>query len=452
MKNLFAVCYECPPEVTPTSIRAGKLLRKLQTQWQITALAKDPSANLGAEAQVNWAQEWYPKLLIDAIDKIRLSKFIPWFIPFWPERTFFWLFPAILRGIKSIAQRECSVILVFMMPYGAGLIGIVLKWLTGIPLVLNFDDSPTCTDMRVSFPSWFHYKMTAWMEDFYIRQSDKVIYVSQWNLERVQSRQPKEHQSKFHLVRFGADEIALFDQQPRETDSFEIVYTGGMTGWFELCPDEEKTSIVKTIYRKWMELGRYRVLEKDIRSSSPFFIGQAVQNLLQNHPDWQGKVRIKIYGNRYPENIVNKVLEHYDLTEIVSVFPPVQHSEAIELISRSDLLFMTLPARLDNSSGGRISAKTYEYLMTNRPILAAIPQGENWNYLEKKPGTWLVSPTDVSGMAKVLEERISAKFAGEENTFDRAQLRPELSYETRAKELDFVLQSAVKEWGSGDEH
>ena len=79
---------------------------------------------------------------------------------------------------------------------------------------------------------------------------------------------------------------------------------------------------------------------------------------------------------------------------VVDVFGPVAHAQIADIIARADLLFITLPKRLDGSPGGRISAKTYEYLATDRPILAAVPRGENWDYLADKPGVWLVAPDD----------------------------------------------------------
>jgi glycosyltransferase involved in cell wall biosynthesis len=106
---------------------------------------------------------------------------------------------------------------------------------------------------------------------------------------------------------------------------------------------------------------------------------------------------------------------------------------------KADLLFLTLPARPDGSLGGRISAKTYEYLMTDRPILAAVPKGENWDYLEGKPGVWLVEPTDVAGMAKAITQLAAAKLSGKPLSFNRSELHEQLSYSTRAEEFDKIL-------------
>jgi hypothetical protein len=86
------------------------------------------------------------------------------------------------RIIREIAP---SAIVVFMMPYSAGLAGIALSRLTGLPLILNLDDSPTCTDMHPSFPTRVHYRLAKALKDFYARHADAVIYVSQTNLDSV---------------------------------------------------------------------------------------------------------------------------------------------------------------------------------------------------------------------------------------------------------------------------
>ena len=143
---------------------------------------------------------------------------------------------------------------------------------------------------------------------------------------------------------------------------------------------------------------------------------------------------------------MRRALEATGVQDVVDVHGPIPHGEATAAVAVADLLFLTLPARLDGSPGGRISAKTYEYLATDRPILAAVPPGENRDYLEGKPGVWLVDPVDSRGMAAVIEELAAAKLAGAPRTFDRSALREELSYDTRAREFDAVIRAAI---GSG---
>jgi hypothetical protein len=81
--------------------------------------------------------------------------------------------------------------------------------------------------------------------------------------------------------------------------------------------------------------------------------------------------------------------------------------------------------------------------MTDRPILAAVPRGENWNYLAGKPGVWLVEPDDAEAMKAVIAQLAQAKLSGAPLSFDRTSLRAELSYDTRAEELDAVIRAAI---------
>lgn len=438
--SLLCICNSFPPEVTPTAIRSGKILAYLQKQWQIQVVTEEKDSCLGDKINVSFVKSWYPEGLIHWLSKLKFEKLLESLI--WPDSTIFWLLPAVFKAKELGKQQKPDAIVVFMMPYSTGLVGILLKWLINRPLVLNFDDSPTCSDMSPSYPTWIHYHMTRWLENFYISQADAVIYVSQHNLERVRSRQPKAQHFKFHLVRYGADlkDLKQYSSPESIADSqFSIVYIGGMNGWYEFYHLPQENTLPRKLYRAWMSFGRQEVLKLDYRSSSPIFIGKAVQQVATENPNLQNKIHVNVYGNQYSQTIIERVLQNQNIVDVVSVFGSLPHNEAIKMACKADLLFLTLPARPDGSLGGRISAKTYEYLMTDRPILAAVPKGENWDYLEGKPGVWLVEPTDVAGMAKAITQLAAAKLSGKPLSFNRSELHEQLSYSTRAEEFDKIL-------------
>lgn len=436
-KNLLCICSSFTPEITPTSIRSSKILEYLKKKWQIHIVTEAKDTYLSNEVYISFVKSWYPGHFIHWLSRFKFEKLLELFI--WPDNSVFWLLPAVLKAKELAKEQVPDAIIVFMMPYSVGFVGILLKWLIKRPLVLNFDDSPTCSDMSPSYPTWIHYHMTRWLEDFYISQADAVIYVSQHNLEKVRSRQPTAQHFKFHLVRYGANIKDFFPPEAITDSQFKIVYTGGMNGWYEFYHLPQENTLAKKLYRDWMKLGRYAIAKLDYRSSSPVFIGQAVQQVLEENHTWKTKLHINIYGNTFSEKVVEKVLHNQNITDVVSVFGAIPHDEAINMAYQSDLLFLTLPGRPDGSSGGRISAKTYEYLMTDRPILAAVPKGENWYYLEGKPGVWLVEPTDVESMANIIAQIAEAKFLGKPLTFDRTYLYQELSYSTRAEEFNQIL-------------
>ena len=446
-QKLFVIAHSFPPATTPAANRSSRLLQYLKPEWSLEILTGMADGFLDPETKVEVVQGWTPDKLYSLISKLKLEKF--WKLLVWPDDNVFWLFPAIRRGYQLIKQSQANVIVVFIMPYSAALAGIVLKWMTGLPLVINLGDSLTCTDMHPSHPTWFHYQMNRWLEDFYIRQCDAIVYVSQRTINRVKSRQPAKYHSKFHLSRGGIDLNSHVTVEKLESDNaaFNIVYTGGMNGWYQFYDTpSERVSLkgkFKALYQAWLRLGRYSLTTIDFRSSSPVFVGKAVNQIVNQCTEWHGKIHVKVYGNQYPKAVVKRVLENENIDDIVSVFDRIPNHQAIQIAQRADMLFLTLPERPDGSESCRISLKTYEYLMTDCPILAAVPKGENWDYLTDKPGVWLVDPTDTNQMSKVIEHLAKSKFEGQPQRFDRSHLYEELSYEKKAQDFSKLLSEIV---------
>jgi Glycosyl transferase 4-like domain len=429
------------PDTTPTAIRAGKVLAQLSAQRDVTVLTQSRSQQPDGQVRVQVVRGRRPSRLLATVRRLRMSKLLE--LAVWPDESIFWVLPAILAGRRVIRESRPSVIVVFMMPYSGGLVGVALSRLSGLPLILNLDDSPTCTDMHPHFPTRLHYRLARALEDFYVRRADAIVYVSQTNLESVRARQPAHAHDKFKLVRYGADSADFRAQPPRGT-GFEIAYVGAMSGWWSLVDEHTPTGPLARLYGAWMRLGRHQRTMLDQRTSSPAIIGRAILEAIAGHPDWEGRVKLTIHGNPYPAPLVSRALASAGVESVVDVFGPVPHAEIADIIARADLLFITLPKRLDGSPGGRISAKTYEYLATDRPILAAVPRGENWDYLAGKPGVWLVAPDDCERMREVIAELADAKFSGNPRTFAREHLHEEISYRTRASELAGAIAAGIE--------
>ncbi len=185
------------------------------------------------------------------------------------------------------------------------------------------------------------------------------------------------------------------------------------------------------------------MVQLDHRTHSPIFVGRAVKQLLRRHPDWLGRIQIDIYGQRYPKSVTDAVLKQYGLEDIVHLHGAVPHEDALQHMVDSDLLFMALPDRVDGTPGSRISAKTYEYLMTDRPILAALPPGENRAYLQDKSGVHITEPDDVDAMANIIEDLVQSTFDGSPVRVDRSALQPTLLSETRASAFASILQDVT---------
>lgn len=449
--TLFCISHVFPPKINPLANRVSKLLLGFQKEWNVIGLTDTEKAFLDNSTRIYIVKSWTPQLIIDFLNKLKLGKFLDLFI--WPDKYIFWVLPAIIKGYQIIKQEKPDVMLVFLMPYSASITGIILKWLTGVPLIFNLNDSITCTDMHSATPTWLHHRLELCLEYLYGRHADALVYVSKVNLEIAQKQQIPEQHAKFHLIRCGIDPsdynvpldaVSNALQTNVGNDSLDIIYTGGMNGWYEFLKTEKEKNYLKQLYQFWMELGRYTRATVDYRSSSPVFIGKAMLQAIAKNPNWQDKLHLKIYGNGFPDDIVNQVLEGQGLKGLVNVFGKTPHSQVIQIARQADLLLLTLPARPDGNYGGRISVKTYEYLMTDRPILAAIPKGENWNYLNGKAGVWIVDPMDIDAMCEVINLVFSAKLSGSPLRFDRTAIHEEMSYTKLTEDFLQILNTFKK--------
>lgn len=447
--TLLCISHIFPPKINPLTNRVSQLLSGFKKDWHIIGLTDTENAFLNDDTKIYIVKPWTPQFLIDVFNKLKLSKFLDLFI--WPDKSIFWVLPSLIKGYQIIKQEKPDVLLVFLMPYSASITGICLKWLTGIPLIFNLNDSISCTDMHPFSQTWLHSRLEICLEYLYGRHADALVYVSQVNLEIAQKRQDVSQHSKFHLIRCGINlsDYSLPISSPINTDessdrpdedSFNIIYTGGMNGWYEFYDTNTPTNPFKKLYRNWMKWGRYYRAEVDHRSSSPVFIGKALQQAISKNPDWKDKLHLKLYGNGFPDEVVSQVLKSQGLTDLVDVFGKTPHSQVIQIARQADLLLLTLPARPDGNYGGRISVKTYEYLMTDRPILAAIPKGENWNYLNGKAGVWIVDPMDIEAMCEVINIVVAAKMSGSPLRFDRTAIHQEMSYTKLTEDFLKILE------------
>ena len=437
-RSLLCISYRFPPQTYPLAIRVKYFLNHLRREgWDIDAVTAAPEATSRENLTVHHVPSWTPERLFRWMRTLRLDKLLDLLV--WPDPFVFWGLPAYRKARHLLRTGWHDAIAVFMMPHSQGLVGLLLKRATGLPLILNLNDSLTCSDMNPSYPSRLHYRLARALEDRYVQAADAVVYVSRRNLERVRDRQPPEHHDKFHLIRRGATRPPTPQADASREADFRIVYTGGMGGWYKFLEDEPSPSLPERLHRAWQHFGTYSHADLDYRTHSPVYVGRAVQRVFDRHPEWRGRIQIDVYGPTYPDDVVDAVLDKYDLREIVHLHGPVPHQEALRRMAESDLLFMALPDRPDGSPGGRISAKTYEYLMTDRPILAALPPGENREYLRDKPGVHLAPPDGIDEMADVIADHASSTFAGNSVTVDRSALRSSLSSTARARAFEEVL-------------
>jgi glycosyltransferase involved in cell wall biosynthesis len=100
--------------------------------------------------------------------------------------------------------------------------------------------------------------------------------------------------------------------------------------------------------------------------------------------------------------------------EIAAACPAVRplgylpHAASVELLRSADLLFLPMQKLADGRRAGNVPGKTYEYLASGRPILAAVPPGDARDLLERAGAAFVCEPDDVAAIERILAERVRA--------------------------------------------
>ena len=141
----------------------------------------------------------------------------------------------------------------------------------------------------------------------------------------------------------------------------------------------------------------------DILTRSHVFLLQAIERLLATEPHLRGRVELCLAGALTPGDIA--VAERHDFVRLHGLLP---HSDTVALMRSADLLFLPMQALPAGTRASVIPYKTYEYLATRRPILAAVPDGDVRDMLAPLDHVAVVRPADVDGMFAALQQRVGA--------------------------------------------
>jgi glycosyltransferase involved in cell wall biosynthesis len=134
--------------------------------------------------------------------------------------------------------------------------------------------------------------------------------------------------------------------------------------------------------------------------------------------------------------------ESLELGDRLELHPYLPRREVLAIQKDSEALLLLIP-----ESGGRgravLSAKVFEYLAAERPILAAVPpDGAAADLIRETGAGKVVAPDDVDGLRAALEELETEYQGGRLNgTPLSPELKERLSRRTRSQELAELIRS-----------
>ena len=112
------------------------------------------------------------------------------------------------------------------------------------------------------------------------------------------------------------------------------------------------------------------------------------------------------------DDVAAKMIEEFDLKDMVSLLGLKPHQEALKFQAECDALLLTSVKVIDGQDYC-IAGKTYEYICRKKPILAVLTEGNQKRFIEKT-GLGIQCPPDdtvtaVAQLEKLLDGTIKLK-------------------------------------------
>ena len=418
MKRVLLFAYFFPPYGSGGVYRSLKFTKYLPTfGWEPIVIAPRPKQYYWAfdysllkeipeHIQVLRTRSLEPFHLFALLDRLGLGKLknIMNDYIFIPDNKIGWIPFALLTAIKLLKSDDIKVIYTSSPPHSIHLLGCLLKNLTGKPWVADFRDQWTYNPLYV--PSCKAADIiNGLLERSVYRVCDKIIHVTETDRFRA-SEKFGVSVNKIITISNGYDEEDFYGKSCCEhKDGFIIAYFGHLYG------------------------GREKTLDN-------FLKGLELAQVKNRH--FAQETRVLFCG---ASDISNEWLKQSAVKNIINVSRFVSHSDAINRMLMSDLLLLIYAPNDKNV----ISSKLYEYLASEKPILALVPDGETKTILKKSSLGFFCDPSDPENICDTLIELFERRVRGELQAEPNSGFIKQFARRDLTQKLSSVLDELSKD-------
>ena len=286
------------------------------------------------------------------------------------------------------AGREADIIHASVAPYLVGDAALAIAQKLRKPLVLDLED-PWALDDMLTYPTGLHRRLESRLMRRVLSGGDAVVMNTQEARLRVIEAFGELDPGRVFAIPNAFDPLDFVDPEPEplRDGRFRIVHTGSLHTDLGL---RQRHAGIRRL------LGGL-VPDVDYLPRSHVYLLEAVRSALEARPELDGVVEVHLAGMFTDDD--RRMAAGYSFVRLHEFLP---HGETIALIRSADLLFLPLYDLPPGRRSGIIPHKTYEYIASGRPILAAVPDGDARDLLERSGAAALCRPSDVGCMTRWL--------------------------------------------------
>lgn len=332
---MFLIAYHFPPVAVSSGVhRIVSLANALkQHDWEVTILsASERTYERTDNATLKDVEPGIRVIRALAFDTAKQlsikGKYLQWMAL--PDNLQSWIIFAVIRGLVHIVKYRPNLIISTYPIASAHLIAIILNRLTGIPWIADFRDPMAQPGYPLDPVKW---KVFDWIEKTAARRATQLVFATPGALEEYKTRYPEVDDWKWLLVTNGYNEKQ---------------YTG-------LVPKPIKDGKLRVVHS-----GLIYIHERNPRQ-----LFEAISRLKADAHISRDNFELILRASGH-ENTYSTWLKELDIEDIVKLMPPIPYREALQEMFDADGLLLLQGAGCNQ----QIPAKAYEYLRSQKPVLA----------------------------------------------------------------------------------
>jgi glycosyltransferase involved in cell wall biosynthesis len=345
-----------------------------------------------------------------------------------PARWRRWWAANLLRTAVPLGY-EVELVRASLAPYAIGPAVVELARRAGKPLVLDLED-PWALDEMMVYPTRGHRLLELRKMRRVLAAADAVVMNTREAVRRVVETFPELAGRVVRAIPNAFDPADFEGELPRRGDGrFRVVHTGSLH--LDAGLRHRHLSPLRRA------LGGY-VQGVDFLPRSHVFLVQALERLFRGRPELRDVVELHFAG-------VLTAAEQESLGRVGFATLPgfLSHRDTIALIRSADLLFLPMQDLPHGRRATIVPQKTYEYVASGRPVLAAVPDGDARALLEDAGTARLCRPSDADAMARIIADELDRWRSGAQPPRPRPELLAQCSAPRLASDMAALFDDVL---------
>lgn len=296
-------------------------------------------------------------------------------------------------ALGAAADGGVDGIFATMSPYETGALAAKVARQLGRPWIADLRDPWALDEMRI-YPSAAHRARDLSRMRRVLASAAAIVMNTPEAARRLLQRFPDLRAVPVLTITNGWDARDFAGLPPaRDHAGLRIVHTGSLHT--SMGERERRTARLRRV------LGGAAPV--DVLTRSHVYLLEAVRRLRVREPELTADLEVHLAG------VLSEADRRVAVDQPVVLHGYLDHDRSVALLRSADLLFLPMQDLPLGQRATIVPGKTYEYLASGRPILAAVPDGDARDLLDASPQATVCRPRDIDAMLEAVLEHARRK-------------------------------------------